>query len=34
MLAGWVNRRQQSVIEYLQAENCAQREQLGPKRIR
>jgi Rrf2 family protein len=34
MLAGWVNRHQQSVIEYLQAENPALREQLGPKRIR
>jgi hypothetical protein len=33
-LAGWVNRHQQSVIEYLQAENRALREQLGPKRIR
>jgi len=34
MLAGWINRHQQSVIEYLQAENRALREQLGPKRIR
>jgi hypothetical protein len=34
MLAGWVNRHQQSVIEYLQAENRALREQLGPRRIR
>ena len=34
MLAGWVNRHQQSVIEYLQTENRALREQLGPKRIR
>jgi putative transposase len=32
--AGWVNRHQQSVIEYLQAENKALREQLGKKRIR
>jgi hypothetical protein len=34
MLAGWVNRHQQSVIDYLHAENRALREQLGPKRIR
>ena len=34
MLAGWINRHQQSVIEYLQAGNRALREQLGPKRIR
>jgi hypothetical protein len=34
LFAGWVNRRQQSVIEYLQTENRALREQLGPKRIR
>jgi len=34
MLAGWINRHQQSVIEYLQAENRALCEQLGPKRIR
>src|SRR5664279_3649516 len=33
-LAGWVNRYQQAVIEYLQAENQALREQLGKKRIR
>jgi putative transposase len=33
-VAGWVNRHQQSVIEYLQAENRALRQQLGPKRIR
>ena len=33
-LSGWVNRHQQAVIEYLQAENHALREQLGPKRIR
>jgi hypothetical protein len=29
-----VNRHQQAVIEYLQAENHALREQLGNKRIR
>jgi len=34
MFAGWVSRNQQSVIEYLQAENRALREQLGPRRIR
>ena len=34
MFAGWLNRHQQSAIEYLQAENRALREQLGPKRIR
>jgi len=33
-LAGWVNRHQKSVIEYLQAENRSPREQLGPKRLR
>jgi len=33
-VSGWVNRHQQCVIEYLQAENRALREQLGPKRIR
>jgi putative transposase len=32
--AGWVNGHQQAVIEYLQAENQALREQLGKKRIR
>jgi transposase InsO family protein len=32
--AGWVNRHQQAVIEYLQAENQALREQLGKQRIR
>ena len=34
IFAGWVNRHQQSVIEYHQAENKALREQLGKKRIR
>ena len=33
MFAGWVNRSQQDVIEYLQAENRVLREQLGGKRI-
>ena len=34
VFAGWVNRHQQAVIEYFQAENKALREQLGNKRIR
>jgi hypothetical protein len=34
LFAGWVNRHQQDVIEYLQAENRALREQLGGKRLR
>ena len=33
-LAGWINRQQQDVVAYLQAENRALRAQLGPKRIR
>jgi len=32
--AGWVNRQQQDVIEYLQEENRALRDQLGGKRLR
>jgi hypothetical protein len=31
--AGWVNRGQQEVIEYLQAENRVLREQLGDGRL-
>jgi len=34
ILAGWVNRHQQDVIEYLQEENRALRQQLGGKRLR
>ena len=34
LFAGWVNRHQKDVIEYLQAENRALREQLGGKRLR
>jgi len=34
IIAGWVNRSQQDVIEYLQAENRVLREQLGPRRLR
>jgi len=33
-LAGWLNQRQQDVIEYLQEENRVLREQLGGKRLR
>ena len=33
MFAGWVNRSQQQVIEYLQAENRVLREQIGRERI-
>ena len=31
-VAGWVNRHQQEVIDYLQEENRVLREQLGGKR--
>jgi putative transposase len=34
LFAGWVNRHQPDVLEYLQAENRALREQLGGKRLR
>jgi transposase InsO family protein len=34
MFAGWINRQQPDVIEYLQAENQSLREQLSNKRIR
>jgi len=34
IFAGWVNRHQQDVIDYLQEENRALREQLGRKRLR
>jgi len=33
ILAGWVNRQQQEVIEYLRTENQVLREKLGRKRI-
>jgi hypothetical protein len=33
-LAGWVNRRQQGVIEYLQEENRVLREHVGDRRLR
>ncbi len=34
IFAGWVSRHQQEVIEYLQEENRALREQMGGKRLR
>ena len=34
VVAGWVNRGQQDVIEYLQEENRVLRSQLGAKRLR
>ena len=33
MFAGWVNRSQQNVIDYLQAENRVLRDQLSGRRI-
>ena len=33
-LAGWLNREQQKIIEYLKEENRVLREQLGTKRLR
>ncbi len=32
--AGWINRHQQTVIEYLQEENCILKAQLRGKRLR
>ena len=34
ILAGWVNRQQLQIIEYLEAENRVLRERLGVRRIR
>jgi hypothetical protein len=34
VFAGWVNRRQREVVEYLQEENRVLREQLGDRRLR
>ncbi len=34
MFAGWVNRHQQQVIDYLLEENRVLREQLGGRRLR
>jgi putative transposase len=33
-MAGWMNQRQQNVIEYLREENRVLREQLGNRRMR
>jgi putative transposase len=33
ILAGWMNRQQQEVIEYLRTENQVLKEKLGPRRI-
>ena len=33
MLAGWINRQQQEMIDYLKEENKILREKLGTKRI-
>ena len=33
MLAGWINRHQQDMIEYLKEENKVLREKLGTKRL-
>ena len=33
MLAGWINRQQQDVIDYLKEENKILREKLGKKRV-
>ena len=33
ILAGWINRHQQNVIDYLKTENEVLREKLGKKRI-
>jgi len=33
ILAGWINHREQDVIEYLRAENHVLQEKLGKKRI-
>jgi putative transposase len=33
MMAGWLNRHQQDMIEYLKAENAILKEKIGKKRI-
>ena len=33
-LAGWINRKQEDIIEYLREENRVLREQFGPGRVR
>ena len=34
VFAGWVNRRQLEIVEFLQEENRVLREQLGGRRLR
>ena len=34
VFAGWVNRRQREVVDYLQEENRVLREQLGDRHLR
>jgi putative transposase len=34
VFAGWVNRRQREIMEFLQEENRVLREQLGGRRLR
>jgi putative transposase len=34
VLAGWMNQRQQNLIQYLCVENRVLREQLGDRRLR
>jgi len=33
-VAGWINQRQQQIIDYLREENRVLREQLGGRRVR
>ena len=33
-LAGWLNKEQRKILEYLLAENAVLRQQLGRKRLR
>jgi putative transposase len=33
ILAGWINRQQQAIIEYLRTENQILKEKLGKRRI-
>ena len=34
MFAGWVNREQQAIIDYLKEENAVLLEQMGGRRLR
>ena len=34
MFAGWINREQQAVIDYLREENAVLRDQMGGRRLR